>query len=164
MFLGVALGGGYLIGMLENKIFSWIFMGVCALVFVLVPILISKASAQSGTKTGYISTMGRAQIELEYAYKLLKTAEVELAKAGDDKAKTVNLVWDKARAITYAHGIASDNLNMMSNNLIKVKDERFTALVRKVNEMLNKIYLETDKMLEVVTSEIEKVDPDSLKD
>ena len=40
LFFGVALGGGYLLGMLENKIFSWIFMGVVAVLFVLIPILI----------------------------------------------------------------------------------------------------------------------------
>lgn len=164
LFVGFALGGGYLLGMLDNKIFSYIFMGVSALLFVLIPVFIVKGSAASGTKSGFVSTIGRTQIELEYAHKLLKTAETELAAAGQDKEKVVNLVWDKARAITYAHGIASDNLNLMSNNLIKVKDERFIALVRKVNEMLNKIFLETDKMLEVVTEEIEKVDPESLKD
>lgn len=164
LFIGVALGGGYLLGMLDNKIFSYIFMGVSALLFVLIPVFVVKGSAARGTKSGFVSTIGRTQIELEYAHKLLKTAETELAAAGQDKEKIVNLVWDKARAITYAHGIASDNLNLMSNNLIKVKDERFIAVVRKVNEMLNKIFLETDKMLEVVTEEIEKVDPESLKD
>ena len=164
LFLGFALGGGYLLGMLENKVFSWIFMGLVAISFVLIPIFIVRGSAARGSKCGYVATLGRTQIELEFAYKLLKTAEVDLAAAGDNKAKVINLVWDKARAITYAQGIASDNLNLMSNNLIKIKDEKFIVGIRKVNEVLNKIFRDSDKMLEAVTDEIEKVDPESLKE
>ena len=158
LFMGVAFGGGYLLGKLD-AIYSWIFMIALAVAFLLAPIFIVRSSAKKGTKYGFVATMGRVQIELEYSYKLLKTAEEEIAKAGEDKEKIVALVWDKARAITYANGIAKDNLNLMSNNLIKIKDEKFVAGVRVVNELLNKIYLQTDKMLEEVASVIEDVDP-----
>lgn len=164
LFIGFALGGGYLLGMLENKIFSWVFMGASAVLFVLIPIFIVRGSAARGNKSGYVATLGRVQIELEFAYKLLKEAETALLNVGNDKTKQVNLVWDKARAITYAQGIANDNLNLMNNNLIKIKDEKFIAGIRRVNEVLNKLYRESDKMLEAVTVEIEKVDPESLKD
>ncbi len=158
LYIGVALGGGYLLGMLENKIWSWLFIILTGLAFITFPFILFFAYGKRATKMGVIVNCGKSKISFYYCYKLLKKSDLALTNKEITQSEKIARYWEKARALYYINTVSKKTIHELDIKLDKANVKELKGKIDDICSTLTVIEVESDRMFTVVSDLLGVID------